>query len=731
MKINNLLKYSFLTATIALYTTSCFNDLDTIPLDEDEVTSASVYDDPSAYKQVLAKVYAGLAVSGQQGPSGQGDISGIDEGFGQYLRGYWYHQQLPTDEAVIGWNDQTIKDFHEQDWDANDNFINAFYARIFYQISLTNEFIRETTEAKLDSRGVDAGLKADVQTFRAEARFLRALSYWHALDLFRNVPFVTENDAVGAFFPEQTTPDALFNYIESELKEIETLLPAARSNEYGRADQAAAQMLLAKLYLNAEVYIGTPKYTECAEYCDKVLSAGYSLDESFSNMFMADNNNSSEIIFPVRYDGVSTRTWGGTTFIIHAAVGGDMDPNEFGIDGGWSGIRTTSAFVNKFPALTGGSTIVAPVDGNTDSYPAVFAPGAYQGWDPGTAPALTSRNSDNNYEGYLNFTEAGEFKITPERDWDEDFGAGETEGSLAPSGQNIAIADPGFYQVKVDLNELTISLLNTSWGIIGDATPGGWDADTDMTFNAEEGAWEIQVDLVQGEIKFRANDDWGLNFGDDGADAILEEDGGNIAIPSDGNYIIKLYLDRPDYTYSIEQPSFDRRAMFFTENQNLEIEDISLFNDGYAVTKWKNVTSSGEVGSNLVHTDTDFPMFRLADAHLMYAEAVLRGGNGDRSRALSLVNEVRARAYGDSSGSINDDELTLDWILDERSRELAWECHRRTDLIRFGQFTAGSYLWPWKGGVKEGAIVDDKFNVFPIPANDIGANPNLRQNTGY
>src|SRR5690606_15106271 len=178
-------------------------------------------------------------------------------------------QELTTDEAVIGWNDQTIKDFHEQDWDANDVFINAFYSRILYQISLCNEFIRETTDEKLDSRGVTGALRTEVEQFRAEARFLRALSYWHALDHFRNVPFVTEADAVGAFFPEQIQGPELFNYIESELKAIENLVAPPRSNAYGRADQGAVWTLLAKLYLNAEVYTGTPRYTDCANYCQQ------------------------------------------------------------------------------------------------------------------------------------------------------------------------------------------------------------------------------------------------------------------------------------------------------------------------------------------------------------------------------------------------------------------------------------------------------------------------------
>ncbi|RME12416.1 MAG: RagB/SusD family nutrient uptake outer membrane protein, partial [Bacteroidetes bacterium] len=270
-------KILFITG-VMLSLSACFKDLDTVPLDPDEITSAVVYDDPASYKHVLAKLYAGLAVTGQQGPAGQPDISGIDEGFGQYLRGYWYLQELPTDEAVIGWNDRTIKDFHEQDWDAQDVFIQAFYSRVFYQIALCNEFLRETTDAKLDSRNVDAALRAEIKTYRAEARFLRALSYWHALDLFRAVPFVTEEDNVGSFFPEQISADALFAFIEQELRDAAQDMVPPRQNEYGRADQAAAWTLLAKLYLNAEQYIGQAKYSECIEYCQKVIDAGYTLE---------------------------------------------------------------------------------------------------------------------------------------------------------------------------------------------------------------------------------------------------------------------------------------------------------------------------------------------------------------------------------------------------------------------------------------------------------------------
>ncbi len=528
--MKKLISITTVIAGFLLIFASCEKDLDTIPLDPDVVTAATVYDDPASYKQVLAKLYAGLAVSGQQGPAGQGDISGIDEGFGQYLRGFWYMQELTTDEAMIAWNDQTIKDLHYQTWGSSDVFISAFYYRVFYQIAVCNEFIRETTDDKLNARGVSGELRTDIEHFRAEARWLRALSYWHALDMFGNVPFVTEEDPVGAFFPEQISRGELFNYLESELLAIEPLMVDARQNEYGRADKAAVWTLLAKLYLNAEVYTGVAKYAECIENCEKVIGAGYTLVDEYQHLFLADNHMLPEVIFSVNYDGTRTQTYGGTNFIIHAAIGGEMPDvydleTDFGVGGGWGGTRVTSDFVDLFPDETG-------------------------------------------------------------------------------------------------------------------------DADV--------------------------------------------------------------------------------RAMFFTQGQSKEIIDPSDFTSGYAVTKWRNITSTGEVGSNLDYPDTDFPMFRLADIYLMYAEAVKRGGGGSEATALQYLNLIRDRAEADAINSYD-----LNYILDERARELYWECHRRTDLIRFNEFTGGEYIWEWKGNVPDGRVTDDKYKLFPIPASDIGANPNLEQNPGY
>ena len=712
--------------TISL--SSCFKDLDTVPLDPDISTAAVVYDDPDTYRQVLAKAYAGLAVSGQEGPAGNSDIEGIDEGFGQYLRGLWYHQEFTTEEALVGWNDQTIADFHNHEWTARDGFIFAFYSRIFYQIPLCNEFIRESTPEKLEERN-QTELEAEVSLFRSEARFLRALSYWHALDMFRNVPFITEEDLVGSFFPEQTSAQELFDYIESELLAIEDEIVPVRQNEYGRADQGAVWALLAKLYLNAEVYVGQARWDDCLAYCERLISSGYTLDEDYQRLFLADNHLSEEIIFPIAFDGVRTRTWGGTTFIIRAGIGGNMDPQESGVNSGWGGVRTTPQLVDKFGDI--GGIVSAATEGNTVRYPKIYTPGSFQDFDfSDTNNALSSVNSDRIYEGYKYFPEAGEFLITqiPSASAPK-FGDNDADGVLDPNGSNINIDQEGLYFIQVDLNDNSYSITKTDFGIVGDATPGGWDVDTPMEWSEENQALVVNVALGPGEFKFRANADWAINYGDTGADGVLDFDGDNISVPP-SDYEILFFPNRPDYTYQIKERGFDRRPFFHTDGQTLSIEDITQFTNGYAITKFKNINSDGTPGSNLEHPDTDFPVFRLADFYLMAAEAIVRGG-GDLGRATEYFNAVRARGFGGIGGTISSANLDLDIILDERARELYWEGHRRTDLIRFGQFSDGNYHWEWKGGVQEGRATESFRDVFPIPSSDIAANPNLTQNEGY
>jgi hypothetical protein len=179
-------------------------------------------------------------------------------------------------------------------------------------------------------------------------------------------------------------------------------------------------------------------------------------------------------------------------------------------------------------------------------------------------------------------------------------------------------------------------------------------------------------------------------------------------------------------------PAGDTRMNFYTSGQNLEINDVGNFNDGYAIIKFRNVTSTGANGSNATWVDTDFPFFRLAEIYLNYAEATVRGGSGgSASTALNYINKLRERAYGNTSGNVASVDISLQFLIDERAKELHWEGVRRTDLIRFGMFTENTYLWAWKGNTLNGQAVGAFRKIYPIPSTDLVTNPNLIQNTGY
>ncbi|MEH0153467.1 RagB/SusD family nutrient uptake outer membrane protein [Limibacter armeniacum] len=531
--MKNILKTLALGLGIMLVTTSCVDDLNTEPLNEQDINAANAFDTEEGYSQFLAKLYGSLTLTGQQGEYGKPEIPAEDEGTTSFLRMYWSAQEVSTDEAVTGWNDPGLSDYQEHTWSDNNGYLQLLYQRIFINIAYCNEFLRAVDN---NIGEMDEDFKAEVTVYRAEAQLLRAMFYYFAMDLWGNVPFVLPEDGVGAFQPEMIQREALFDHIEAEILEALPNLKDPRQNVYARADKAVAWTLLAKMYLNAEVYRGENRYNDCIKYCDEIINSGqYNLIDNYRNLFLADNHQyRSEIIFPIAEDGNNTRNYGGMTFIIHAQVGGTMDAdNDYGIpSGGWSGNRPSTSFVERsFEDVTGAT---------------------------------------------------------------------------------------------------------------------------------------------------------------------------------------------------------DKRAIFHTSGQSsLEITDPFMFNQGYLTGKFKNVSSKGIKGKNGTFVDTDFPMFRLADIYLMYAEATLRGGAGDRGRALQYVNEIRSRAYEDASGNISDAELTLDFLLDERGRELYWECHRRTDLVRFGEFTDGKLVWDWKGGIQEGIPTASFRDIFPIPAFDLGLNPNLKQNPNY
>ncbi len=320
------------------------------------INSEVVFTEAAAYKSLLAKVYAGLALTGQQGCCGAPDIAGIDEGFSQYWRLYWQMQTLPTDDAMIAWGgDQGLSELNTGMWSSSNAFLNAMYYRIYFQVAMANVFLRETSDAKLDQRGVGGQLRTDIQTYRAEARFLRALSLYHGVDLFGSIPLIDENSSASES-PAQATRTAVYDYIVAELTDLRGDLPAIGTAEYGRVDQGAAAMLLAKLYMNAAVYTGTPHYTDAMTEINTIIgSAQYTIDPQYRRIFSADNNASPEIIFAIPQDGVRMKNYGGTTFLVHANVGGPMNGSDYAINGGWWGLRMRRETRTLFPAVGPGA----------------------------------------------------------------------------------------------------------------------------------------------------------------------------------------------------------------------------------------------------------------------------------------------------------------------------------------------------------------------------------------
>ena len=627
--MKNIFKKLIFVLSLSAIITSCHDDLNQSPIDPDSFTEEDVFASVDEARGALAKLYASLALTGQQGPAGNADIADIDEGFSQFSRMLFNLNEITTDHAVVGWGDPGLPDLHGMYWSSSNDFTEAMYYRLAQEVTFCNSFIMNASNLSGD----------EVQTYIAEARFLRAYAYYNLLDLYGNVPITTE---ITTELPTQSSRTDVFNFIEEELLASEASLAAA--NEYGRVDKVAAHALLSRLYLNAEVWTGQSRYNECVAYSENVMNSAYSINmndangngSAYDELFLADNGSNgaqNEFIFALNFDGLQSQTWGGTTFLVHASIGGNMNPTEFGVNGGWAGLRTTKNLVNQF---------------------------------------------------------------------------------------------------SVDIDALNIALgTQSDWGLVGNATPNSWDGPDLEMYETGSNQYAIYADLTAGEMKFRYDENWGQNYGDNGADGTLEAGGSNIVIPSAGTYYVTMDLNNS--TYTISPFTADQRGMFHSSGQNLEIETIPPFSDGYAVTKFKNVDSNGNQGNDSSGTwcDTDIPLIRLAEIYLNYAEAVLRGGGGDLNTAAARINELRERAYGNSSGNITSSDLSLQFVLDERSKELYWEGQRRTDLVRYNQFTSATYLWPFKGNEPTGVGVDSYRNLYPLPANVISINPNLSQNEGY
>ena len=345
MKID-IKHFALAAAGATMLLTSCIGDLDTLPLNPSDSTSETVYGkDENGYLAGLTKLYFNFVSNDTT------DLQVSDGGASELIRAFWTIQEVTADACKCAWeNDAWVRAMNTDTWsDADNDATYAVYVRTLQGIAYVNEYLRQTASDKLSDRGVSSELAARIQSFRAEARFLRAYFYWIALDVFGDVPFTTETSPFGGGVnPKQASRKDVFDYCISELTDLasdESAMPAARSN-YPRADKGAVNGLLARMYLNAEVYAGTPMWTEAKSACEAIFGMGYSLCPEYSDLFRGDNGENAdalkEIIFGVAYDAEQTQSYGGTSYLTLAAIAAtDVTAEQKinGVNNGWAGIR--------------------------------------------------------------------------------------------------------------------------------------------------------------------------------------------------------------------------------------------------------------------------------------------------------------------------------------------------------------------------------------------------------
>ncbi len=538
MKIKNI----FSAVAAAAMLTACVGDLNTIPLNPTDVTSETAYGaDEAGYVQGLTKIYFQLVSNNTQ------DLKVADGGASEFIRAFWSTQEVTADAAKCAWGDAWVNDLNNCTWrgDVLNDAVYAVYVRTLQGITYVNEYLRQTSDAYLSSRGCSADVKAKVQQYRAEARFLRAFFYWAAMDTFGQVPFSTEDTQFGGGYnPPQKPAAEIFDFVVSELEDLASdasAMPAAQSN-YPRADKGSVLGLLARVYLNAEVYTGTAKWAEAKNACEKIYSLGYALAPTHAELFRGDNGENSyakkEMLFAASYNAEHTQSYGGTTYLTLSTLSGDDGAvNITGINGGWAGNRVPDHYVQTY-----------------------FAPTAAD-------------------------FETGEYTIADKR------------------GQYFYIKGRS-QSMQDNLN----TFLN------------GWSC-----------------------IKYNN-------------------------VPHD--------MDAVDYAATAATKNF---------------------------------------------SDIDWPLIRLGEIHLIYAEACMHAG-GDASAQI--------KALADRAGVAAPATIDADFLMAERARELMWEGHRRTDLIRFGKWLSG-YNWTYKGGNFGGQDLPSHFNVFPVPSTELATNLDLQQNPGY
>lgn len=348
--MKTIMKYTSV-ALLAFAFTSCVNQLNTSPIDKNSTTAFN-------QSAVFSKCYATLALTGQKGPSGDCDIDDLDEGTSSLYRMMWELNEFCTDEGWWIWNDVGLADIRIMNWNGDNALVKGLYYRLNIDIKLCNHFLANTENAK-DQKTIDE---------RNEVRFIRALNYWYMLDMFKVAPLsLTESDQLPTFVERYE----LYKWLVGELQDLSTVLPEQRKSLY-RIDRYAAELLLARTYLNAEVYnkgnkdwVAGSVWSLAKTEADQVINSHYKMLETpttikegytfsaYQKLFMADNHRNgaqNETLLMIYQDGLYCQSWGGSRFLVNVFRDQGMLPS--GSADTWKCFRTSPEFVAKFVDLT-------------------------------------------------------------------------------------------------------------------------------------------------------------------------------------------------------------------------------------------------------------------------------------------------------------------------------------------------------------------------------------------
>ncbi len=612
-------KYIVTLATALLALASCVKDLETVPLNPWDPTADAVYGtNRVAYVQGLARLYFNFTTNDTT------DLSVSDAGASELIRSFWSCQEVSTDEVKCAWTDTWAKAINTNTYSASDNndMTYAVFVRTLQGVSYVNEYLRQTDPQRLSIRGVDDELKKDIEGFRAEARFLRAYFYWMAMDIFGDVPFNTEKDAFGTL-PDQKSRKEVYDFIVAELEELvaeDSAMPEAASNR-PRADKGSALGLLARVYLNAEVYTGTPAWDECRETCEKIYDLNqYTLCNNYADMFRGDNGENpdayNEFLLSAYYDQDIAHSWGGATYLTCGAA----DPGEI--------LEKTD--------------VIHDIKIDTIEY-----------------KKKSDYKADKGHEVIYKDTE---------KDWRFE--------------RDSAV-------VRKDTIYKHISRLGVGNGWTGLHVHENF---VNTHFDPQNVVWSGQKD-------------------------------------EDGNALVESHdiADQRGYAFHTAR----RKGGSFTKLEN-------TFFEGWGCWKYNNIPHNEDgatywerTGSPDKATNIDFPLIRLGEIHLIYAEACLRSGK-NVALAQNKMNELAARTGVPAitlPAGWSDEAMQM--LREERGRELYWEGHRRTDLIRYNSYYQATYLWPFKGNKAEGCAFEDFKVLFPLPSSQLKANPDWHNPIGY